>query len=157
MQKLIAGIVFLFISSILFFVLTKPMFTQALGSKNWPSTIGTVVKSHVDSNAGEDNNMYALRFQYDYYIDGRKYTTKGRYFTYGEGSQSWKGNLYEYAAEHPVGSTIPIFYNPAKPTQSTVEKGIPWYFWLLGAFNAIFFWGGIACIFFPNSVRISNQ
>jgi len=151
--KRFMGCLFLAVFMLMTYKLTIPFLQNAIGSKNWATTQGKVLKSRVNPNAGDDNDMYQLQFDYQYEVNGETHHGKGRYFNLGEPSQSWKGDLYDFVKEHPVGSTIDVYYNPNSPEDCTITTGVSWLAWVLIAVNALFLCMAVHLVLFPEDWR----
>ncbi len=147
--KRLFGLLFLSVFMFMCYKLTIPFYQNAVSSKNWSITDGEVIKSRVNPNAGDDGNLYQLQFEYQYYVDGTMRHGRGRYFNLGEPSQSWKGKLYDFAKEHPVGSTIDVYYNPYSPEDCTITTGMSFLGWLLIGVNALFLFMSVHLVLFP--------
>ncbi len=150
LQKKLAGIVALLLGVILHQVITGPMYQQALSSKKWPVTNARVIKSKVNAKAGQKKNLYQLEFAYTYFVGQREYRGETRYFDFGEGARKWKGDFYTFVDTHPVGSTIEAYYNPKRPEQATILRGLYWWSWLTIGFNCLLFFIGVTLILFPS-------
>lgn len=150
LQKLLAGIVALFLGLVLHQVYTGPMYRQALSSRNWPSTTGSVTQNRVNTAAGKQKNLYQLEFTYTYVVDQEEYAGETRYFDYGEGARSWEGDFYTFVREYPVRSAIEVYYNPKIPGQATILKGLHWWSWLAIGFTCLLLFIGISLILFPS-------
>lgn len=137
--------------------MTMPFYLNAISSKDWPTAEGEVLKSRVNPNAGKKNNLYQLQFDYQYYVNGNTHHGKGRYFSLGEASQSWKGDLYDFAREHPVGSSIEVYYNPYSPEDCTITTGLNYLGWLLIGLNTLFLFMGVHLMVFPEEWRTYHR
>ncbi len=153
MGKRLVGLIFLSIFMLLYYKLTVPFYINASASKDWSIVEGEVLKSRVNPNSGKKNNLYQLQFDYEYTINGTTYHGKGRYFNLGEASQSWKGDLYDFARMHPVGSTIEVYYNPNSPEDCTIITGMSFLGWLLIGLNFLFLFMSVHLVLFPGDWR----
>jgi hypothetical protein len=88
---------------------------------SWPSTQGVVVKNstgtyrHRDTKTGVWENRAYRNFEYTYEVDGRAYS--GTEFGYSEGV------TVDMDAQYPVGAKVPVFYDPADPSQAALIVG----------------------------------
>ena len=151
--KRFAGLILLSLFMLLYYKLTAPFYHNAISSSEWSIAEGKVLKSRVNPNAGDNNNLYQLQFAYEYIVDGKTHHGKGRYFNLGEASQSWKGDLYQFAEEHPVGSTIEVYYNPNSPEDCTITTGMSLLGWLLIGMNFLFLFMSVHLVLFPEDWR----
>ena len=145
-KSLIFGGIFAAIGGTLFYLISYPVITQSIESKSWPTTTATVTESRVNDRAGSDDDLYAIQFRTEFSVNGKSFTTNGRYLA-SEGAASWKGDKYDFVNAHPVGSTIEMYYNPEKPHEATTSPGFQTnYFFMIG-FSCLFFFVGIFVIF----------
>ena len=94
----------------------------------WAETQGTILSGHIASSQGYDQSTsshqtyYEPEVTYQYEVAGVRYTGSrvaelgGRY-----GSNS---DVEKYLAEHPVGSTLKVFYDRTDPRNAILEKGL---------------------------------
>lgn len=93
----------------------------------WPKTMGRIVRSEAalaltrtDSKDIPRNERVA-DIVYEFEVNGRKY--RGKRFTLAEkvSEEEVPGIL----AQHPAGKVVPVYYDPANPEDSTLERGLP--------------------------------
>jgi hypothetical protein len=89
-------------------------------SQVWPSTAGIVIKSRVEVSGGESTSV-TPRIVYEYGVGGRTYQNdKLRpgdiYLSISS------GNAYDVVDRYPVGLAVEVFYNPANPAESALER-----------------------------------
>ena len=135
--SIIFGGVFAAIGGTLFYLVSYPVITQSTASNSWPVTTATVRESYVEIYDG----LYKLQFIVDYVVNEEKFTTN-RYLS-DEASTSWKGGKYDFAAAHPSGSTIDVYYNPKKPHEATTLPGFQSSYLFIIGISCIFFFAGI--------------
>ena len=87
----------------------------------WPSTTGTIVKSRVEVSGGE-NATVSPRIIYEYEVSGRPYRSEqirvgGVYLT-GPTNRS----AYDIVDSYPEGATVTVYYDPAAPQESALER-----------------------------------
>jgi hypothetical protein len=97
---------------------TKAVETQ---SQSWPSTAGLVVKSRVEVSGG-DTASVSPKVVYEYVVGGQTYQNDNirpgdDFMTLG-----MKGTAYDVVDRYPVGSAVIVYYNPANPAKSTLER-----------------------------------
>lgn len=95
-------------------------FFDAVVSKGWPTTTGTVVSSQVLSPSGKANK-YIAEITYTYSVDWKEYRSKNYKATAARGTSTWARELVE---QHPVNSTVTVHYNPKDPGDALVEPGL---------------------------------
>ena len=89
-------------------------------SQGWPSTAGIVIKSRVEVSGG-DHASVSPRIVYEYGVGGQTYQNDklrpgDRFFSVGS------GNAYDVVDQYPVGSAVIVYYNPANPAESGLER-----------------------------------
>jgi hypothetical protein len=93
----------------------------------WPMTMGTIVKSEsgfeLKRTAGGDMpvNRRVANIAFEFKVGGRSYT--GTRFTLAEITA--EEDVPQVLARYPKGKTVPVYYNPADPTQSVLERDTP--------------------------------
>jgi hypothetical protein len=87
----------------------------------FPTTTGTVTVSHVDTPP--ESWRATWRFEYAYAVGGVTYTGTRKNELVPE--RSVKSSVVEgYARNHPVGSTVRVFYDPLAPASARLEPGV---------------------------------
>jgi hypothetical protein len=91
-------------------------------AQTWPSTSGTVLISTLQSRrSGKSHSIYPV-VGYQYTVDGQTYTSQ----TIKAGDQFMNirvsGQAQATVARYPVGSTVTVYYNPANPSESALER-----------------------------------
>lgn len=90
---------------------------NALGSRSWPTVPATVQASQWRQFTGK-GCRYTLDLRYAYVVDGVSFVGD-RYRFGGECG----AEVVSIAQAHPVGSRVPVHYDPAHPARSVVEAG----------------------------------
>jgi len=90
-------------------------------SLNWPSTSGTVTKSRVEVSGGEHTTV-TPRVEYEYEVGGTAYLgTRIR-----AGDQFMRvgtsRDAYDAVDRYPVGAAVTVYYDPANPAESALER-----------------------------------
>lgn len=102
-------------------------FKRAEQTKQWPSTVGEVVKTkikEINSSSGNSSSGNTRSYKpvvfYSYQIAGRDYT--GRVLQKGSDSASlsWAEEILE---EYPVGKEVDVFYNPYRYKEAVLITG----------------------------------
>jgi hypothetical protein len=90
-------------------------------SQSWPNTAGIIMKSRVEVSGGETTSV-SPKIVYEYVVGGQTYQNDNvrpgdDYMTLGG-----RGTAYDIVDRYPVGSAVIVFYNPANPAQSSLER-----------------------------------
>ena len=107
-------------------------YSKARVSESWPTVSGKVLESEVAEARtpnGAAKRMYEARLIYEYEVDGQKY--KGDQVSFADGSSSNRSDAVAILRGRPVGSVVPVFYNPADPYEACLERKIGWLPWLM--------------------------
>lgn len=90
-------------------------------SQGWVSTKGTVIKSRVEVSGGEMTTT-SPRVIYTYMVGALEY--EGDQIQAGE--EFWSARTgrkaYDTIDRYPEGATITVYYNPANPSESALER-----------------------------------
>ncbi len=110
------------------------MFGAALANKliegrtaaKWAETMGRVTRSNVDvspqARSGDPDSVKTIpAIDYTFTVDGASYT--GNRIAIGEdsGGPNLKATLQRY----PLGAIVKVYYDPADPTNSLLERDVP--------------------------------
>jgi hypothetical protein len=88
----------------------------------WPSTTGKVLVSSVQSGRrGRSGTKYPV-VGYQYEVNGKSYTNQ----TIKAGEQFFNaraiGQAQATVARYPIGANVTVYYNPANPAESALER-----------------------------------
>ena len=130
---LIAGsiaFVFLILNAIflgIIFFMRRKMATVS----QWPSTLGTVLMSTLESRRSSDNGGYVNYpvVQYSYQVGGQMYqSTK-----LAPGPEVGGTGAGKVVARYPQGAQVMVFYDPQNPSEAVLERKAPaqWVMWLI--------------------------
>ena len=91
-------------------------------AQSWPSTSGTVLMSSVQSRqSGRSHSTYPV-VVYQYAVNGRTYQNQ----TIKAGEQFMNvrimGQAQATVARYPIGANVTVYYNPANPAESALER-----------------------------------
>jgi len=97
----------------------------------FPAATGTVTQSDVSVYRGSKSTSYDWNLRYRYQVGGEELIGSRYRYT----STTYKGHPAAYvsqnaaraqqlAAEHPVGSTVQVFYNPRDPHDALLAPGL---------------------------------
>ena len=99
---------------------------KAQVSQNWPSTPGQITDSHVSRSQstdsdGDTSTSYSARVAYTYQVGGQAYSGQNIAFGFNP-SYSNESKAQAAAARYPVGSQVPVYYDPSKPSDAVLER-----------------------------------
>jgi hypothetical protein len=120
-------------------------------SAHWPTTPGQVISSSVARDStrirgGGYNHFYDAQFRYQYTVNGRQYTSN--VLTFGTRNNfSDSISAAQKTATLPVGSSVPVHFDPRDPATACLEAGVvPKQFNLIGWMAAVFLFAGLVSI-----------
>ncbi len=124
-------LVFLGIGALLLYQSGPMRMIEALSSRGWPETSGTVVEARIEEvemAASAKKRWYEVRLKYVLNVSGQA--------VHGERIGFWPDHrqlldIREYAAGYQSGQAIRVFYNPSNPTRSALDRTIAGRFWIL--------------------------
>jgi hypothetical protein len=97
----------------------------------WPSTLGMVLMSTLESRHSSDDSGYVNYpvVQYSYQVGGQTYQG-GKIAPGMEVGGSGAANV---VARYPAGAQVMVFYNPQNPSEAVLESKAPaqWVMWLI--------------------------
>lgn len=112
-------------------------------TESWPTARGEIIEASVEREASSSMNnksaTFAPKIRYRYEVNGRQYTSN-TIMLGGTLDTSSRDRAAERVQRWPVGTTVPVFYNPRRPQQSCLERkseGI-WFTVAIGAFFFVF-------------------
>lgn len=97
----------------------------------WPSTLGTVLMSTLESRRSSDNSGYTNYpvVHYSYQVGGQTYqSTK-----LAPGPEVGGSGAGSVVARYPAGAQVMVFYNPQNPAEAVLETkaSAQWVMWLV--------------------------
>ncbi|MCU0519129.1 MAG: DUF3592 domain-containing protein [Anaerolineae bacterium] len=137
-----SGAVLLGLAFVVWMTVTKH---RMQGIANWPYVDGQIVKAQVsmlerETPAGIERT-YTPVLSYAYAVDGLSYTSRRLNFLPDSSATYTDGKLAQAAiAPYPPGAQAKVYYNPANPRQSALQKPRP------TAHNAVILYGVVAMI-----------
>jgi hypothetical protein len=96
--------------------------TYRQNAQAWPGTSGVVLISTVQSKrTGRSRSTYPV-VVYQYTVNGQSY--QGQRIKAGEQFFNIRvaGEAQATAARYPVGAAVTVYYNPANPAESALER-----------------------------------
>lgn len=99
---------------------------DAMGSRDWPVTIGTVEKIDVEVDGSVRRRMYYPRVSFRYQVDGKTHTsTRWRFAsTWSEGSLD-RASAEKSLAPYQVGMMTGVYHHPNDPSRATLRREWP--------------------------------
>lgn len=91
-------------------------------AQSWPGVMGTVLSSSVESRrSGNSTSTYPV-VVYQYQVNGQVH--QGQTIKAGEQFFNVRiiGEAQATAARYPVGAQVMVYYNPANPKESALER-----------------------------------
>lgn len=119
------GVVFAAVGCAVVVLLGKPTRDQALASRSWPATEGTIIRSRLEQSSDDGKVWFSADIGYDYRVGGEAFT--GHRVWFGDDYRSSPGDEFRDAVDrYPLGSRVTVHYDPARPAQSVLEPGLTW-------------------------------
>lgn len=91
-------------------------------AQSWPSTSGTVLMSSVQSQMSSRSHSSYPVIVYQYDVNGKTYQSQ----TIKAGEQFLNvrvaGQAQATVARYPIGASVTVYYNPANPAESALER-----------------------------------
>lgn len=119
----------------------------------WSVATARITKSAVESERlsnGSVRNRPAVHF--DYQVGGRHYEGSRVHVVDGAGNA---GKPDEALAHYPVGAAVPVYYNPADPSEAALERNPPLSMGAMYAVVSGIFLAGLGAAFvFANLERV---
>jgi hypothetical protein len=94
-------------------------------AQSWVSTSGTVLVSKVEVFRSRRSSSVSLVFEYEYKVNGQVYKNNivragdhlitVRFFVTSE-------SMHRLTEKYPVGAKVTVYYNPANPGESALER-----------------------------------
>lgn len=131
---------------------------EAYASQSWPSVSGQVTSSHVETDLNNDSltTIFGAAIRYTYTFQGQEYT--GECVSCAGVSTSDWNDAQRIVDRYPVGKSVRVFYNPAKPQESVLETGPrPALLMLLGMGGVFTLMGSLMLFFFLRSWLIEES
>jgi hypothetical protein len=99
---------------------------KAGDSQGWPSTQGQIVDARIDRSMHTDSDgdtgySYTPRVEYTYEFGGVHYHGKNISFGLASGYNR-QHQAQEIIDRYQVGSEVPVYYDPANPEDSVLER-----------------------------------
>jgi len=91
-------------------------------AQSWSSTMGTVIGSTIQIRRTNNNRSEIPVVVYQYQVNGNPY--QGQTIKAGEQFFNVRlmGDAHKIIARYPVGAQVMVYYNPANPAESALER-----------------------------------
>jgi len=124
----IIGLVLLILNAVFLGVIYFMRRKMAVVSQ-WPSTMGTVLMSTIESRSSDDGYTDYPVVQYSYNINGQMYQG----MKLAPGPEMGGSGARKVVARYPAGAQVMVFYNPQNPSDAVLERKAPaqWLMWLI--------------------------
>jgi len=109
--------------------------------QRWPVVEGIIEQSAPTSEA----NDLLPHILFSYTVGARTYQ---RALEFPGGTSPSQELATSYVRKYPVGAKVPVYYNPAQPSQATLEPGLTRGDWMIPALGVAAMAFGIFALFF---------
>lgn len=96
--------------------------SKAQRAKSWPTADGIVLESQVKQEIRHtsqgDRFYYEPHVLYEYEVQGKRIQGKRIHLNYAQGVSEKAAK--KMVAQYPVGSRVPIYYNPSHPEEAVL-------------------------------------
>jgi hypothetical protein len=125
----LCGFLFIFDAVLLGFIFfTRRKVTQA---SKWPSTMGSVILSTIQRRRNSEGRSTSYPIVH--------YTYQGDKIM--PGPDVGGSGAHKVVARYPIGAQVMVYYNPGKPSEALLERGMPghmiWFWIILGILNLV--------------------
>jgi hypothetical protein len=122
---------------------TRTDSTSSRQDRNGNGGVTINIGTDSDRNTRTETTHYA-DIGYAYAVDGAAFNETRVNFG-SNGSGSW-AKVQDVVDRYPVGKTVDVFYNPAKPSESVLEPGMTGGAYFLPVFGGVFALIGVGAI-----------
>jgi len=103
---------------------------QGLASHQWPMVEGTVIRATTEQvQRRRQLPHHRVKVQYSYNVEGKNHS--GDQMVGDE--VTTLESLAPVLQQYPPGGKLPVYYDPAKPDYSLLQRGGNWFWSLVGA------------------------
>ncbi len=88
-------------------------------AQSYPSTQGTIIRSHIEINHSTDGTTYGPEVDFSYEVEGKFYTSDT--YRYGVWSSSDRSHAESVVDRYSNGKQVEVFYNPTDPSDAVLE------------------------------------
>ena len=138
-DAILAGIgVFAFILGIVFYFVHGWQKLKVQASKTWPSVVGTIIASALESSNSKINTAYSAAVRYSYRVGGKDYVSDRVFWGPNEGHEE---KMADIVAEYPVGKDVWVQHDPKDPANAVLRPDIA-----VGLNALIYYAGGMMAL-----------
>jgi hypothetical protein len=112
-------------------------------SRSWPSTRGTITAAELEEKSDSDGTTYRARVVYEYRTNRGVYSSSRVFFGDWLATNASRAAAARRVKKYPVGSTVTVFHDPARPSRTVLEPGLNGYFWFEIAFGLVVAFGAV--------------
>jgi hypothetical protein len=91
--------------------------------KTWPQAIATIRKAEVLRDTGPDSSGYLVSVLYDYSVNGASH--QGSRVGFRQRAYIRKKSAQAVVDRYPPNTTVPVFYDPEKPSEGVLVREYP--------------------------------
>lgn len=102
---------------------------KGLKSQSWPSVDAVITRSNVRQGKG----LRWAEIAFTYKIDEATYESNLPYFGFLATRSRWGKHATREVARYPVGTHVNVPYNPRKPQEAALHRGVNWLVIAIGA------------------------
>jgi uncharacterized protein DUF3592 len=115
----------------------------------WPTAEGKVLDSRLLAVRDNRGDTWKAHVLYEYSVNGVSY--RSDVLQLEAGSSSFTGGAEKTIARYPVGSVVPVYFNPESPGDAMLEPGkMTWWIFFAGI---CFLFGGVAALIHNLSLK----
>jgi hypothetical protein len=97
--------------------------TKLRSRETWPQVMGTIRKAEVIRDTGPDSSGYFVSVLYDYSVDGAPH--QGSKIGLRQRAYIRKTTAQAVVDRYPPNTTVPVFFNPEKPSEAVLVREYP--------------------------------
>ena len=113
---------------------------EAQASESWPTAPGRVLSARMTSHRSDDSTTYGADVQYEYMVDGVRYT--GDRVHFGQYSTSDRSYARGILKRYPKGKAVKVYHDPDRPDRSILEPGAGGAAWITPILGGVFLLAG---------------
>jgi hypothetical protein len=137
---------FIVVGSFLLFTGIKELYLSSQ-SVSWPIVQGTIQRSSVEYQIGNDCGTYHASILYQFEINGQ--THSGNRVAFGDYGASDSSHAKNIVNHYPQGSNVKIYYSATDPDICVLEPGLVGQTWFKPGLGAIFITSGLLIFLVP--------
>ncbi len=106
-------------------------FVNQIRANHFASVTGVITHSETTTEHGSHGNTTGVDIRYHYEVNGQPF--EGSRYRYLQGSSSDSKWAQDAVNRYSMGSEVPVFYNPKKPSESLLSPGLDGsdYIWII--------------------------